>query len=245
MTEALFDLVQAWRKCRVDKLPFIFPEDEVLCSPKLRDKVSAHRSFNHFMKHATARDYFGYKAELDKLHLGLIPIPYMGNLRRASIFILMLNPGFRPQNYFAEADPNFKKALIKNLYQRNQNKDFPFVTLDPRLAWQSDYWPRKFERILKELIEKKKITYREALRVIANKVACLQYAPYHSKSGLPRALPTLASTSKILEHVHEVILPKVETGNALVIVMRKSRAWGLPRHRNIIKYKGLKLALDI
>ena len=67
-------------------------------------------------------------------------------------------------------------------------------------------------------------------------MACLQYVPYHSKAGLPGGLPTLASTEKILQHVQEVILPKVKKGNALVIVMGKSRAWGLPNHRTIIKY---------
>ena len=91
--------------------------------------------------------------------------------------------------------------------------------------------------ILEKLIEKKKITYREALRVIANKVACLQYVPYHSNSE-PKGLPTLASTGKIHEYVHEVILPKVKKGKALVIVMRHVTAWELPKHRNIIKYKG-------
>jgi len=32
--------------------------------------------------------------------------------------------------------------------------------------------------------------------------------------------------------------PKVKKDKALVIVMRKSKEWGLPNHRNIIKYKG-------
>jgi len=231
-------LVQAWKKCRIKEPPFIFPGDEVLLSPKLQDKVSTHRSFNYFIKQATKGNYARYRAELNKLHLGLIPTPYWGDLRKASIFILMLNPGFKPQGYFAEKDPNFRKALIKNLYQQNLNKDFPFVTLNPQFAWHSDYWPRRFQKVLEKLIEKKNITYREALKVIANKVACLQYVPYHSKSGLPGGLPTLASTEKVLQHVHKVILPKVKKDKALVIVMRKSKAWGLPRHRNIIKYKG-------
>jgi len=236
-------LVQAWKKCRTKEPPFIFPGDEVLLSPRLKDKVSTHRSYKYFMKHSTAGDYARYKAELNKLHLGLIPAPYMGDLRKASIFILMLNPGFNPNSYFAEANPNFRKALIKNLYQQNLDKDFPFVTLDPQFAWHSDYWISKFQPkrrtgILEKLIEKKNITYREALKVIANKVACLQYVPYHSKSGLPGGLPTLASTEKIRQHVHKVILPKVKKGKALVIVMRKSKAWGLPNHRNIMKYKG-------
>ena len=235
MAQTLF---QAWKKCRIKEPPFIFPGDEVLLSPKLQDKVSTHRSFNYFIKQATKGDYASYKAELNKLQLGLIPMPYTGDLRKASIFILMLNPGFNAKHHFAEANPNFRRALIKNLYQQNLNKDFPFMSLNPQFAWHSDYWTRRFQKILEKLIEKKNITYREALKVIAKKVACLQYVPYHSKSGLPGGLPTLASTEKIRQHVHKVILPKVKKDKVLVIVMRKSKEWGLPRHRNIIKYKG-------
>jgi len=231
-------LVQAWKKCRTKEPPFIFPGDEVLLSPRLKDKVSTHRSFKYFIKQATKGDYAGYRAELNRLQLGLIPFPYMGDLRKASIFILMLNPGFNAKHHFAEANPNFRKALVKNLYQRNLNKEFPFMSLNPQFAWHSDYWTSRFQKILEKLIEKKNITYREALSVIANKVACLQYVPYHSKSGLPGGLPTLASTEKVLQHVHKVILPKVKKDKALVIVMRKSKEWGLPNHKKIIKYKG-------
>jgi len=153
---------------------------------------------------------------------------------RDDFFLIKLNA----EHHFAEANPHFRKALVKNLYQRNLNKDFPFMSLNPQFAWHSDYWTRRFQKILEKLIEKKNITYREALSVIANKVACLQYVPYHSKSGLPRGLPTLASTEKVRQHVHKVILPRVKKDKALVIVMRKSKEWGLPSHRNIIKYKG-------
>ena len=52
------------------------------------------------------------------LHLGLLPMPFAGRLDRADIFILLLNPGFRPSDYFAEfRDEAFRKAWSDNIRQ--------------------------------------------------------------------------------------------------------------------------------
>jgi hypothetical protein len=37
-----------------------------------------------------------------RLHLGLLPQPFFGDLRRASIYVLLLNPGLGPDDYYDE-----------------------------------------------------------------------------------------------------------------------------------------------
>ena len=52
----------------------------------------------------------------NRLHLGLVPQPFIGDLRRASIFVLLLNPGLSPSDYYGEYQvPSFRRALLANL----------------------------------------------------------------------------------------------------------------------------------
>ena len=48
-----------------------------------------------------SRDNFIFDRDT-RLHLGLVPLPYGGDLRSAKVFVLMLNPGLGPSDYYAE-----------------------------------------------------------------------------------------------------------------------------------------------
>jgi hypothetical protein len=74
------------------------------------------------------------------LHLGLIPVPYMGDLDHSSIFILMANPGLKNIDYYAEQEnEELKKTLKNNLIQEDLDKEFPFACLNPKFSWYSGY----------------------------------------------------------------------------------------------------------
>jgi len=231
-------LVDKWKSCSIESPPFIFPGDEVLLDGSLRKRVSFFSTFQDYIGSKT----FGLPTD-QTLHLGLLPVPYVGNLQRASVFILMLNPGFSPGDYYAEQySAEYREVLERNLRQENGSDRYPFFALDPRFAWHPgfQYWHRRLQGLARALALKDDIDYQDALAVLAKHIACLEYVPYHSKSfGLPTSVQTkLASVRSMTEYVHEYLVPRARIGQATIIVTRSSKAWGMPQHENIVVYEG-------
>jgi hypothetical protein len=227
-------LIEHWRNCCFEAPPFVLPEDE----SEIANRISVYRSFDEFIASPT----FGQRRDTS-LHVGLLPIPFIGVLGEASVFILMLNPGLAPGDYFAERIPEFRTAHLRNLRQENSHEEFPFFFLAPRFAWHPGftYWQGKMHDIALALVKKEQISYQEALRHIAQRIACLQLMPYHSKVfGAGSLLGHLSSTKLMLEYVSDVVLPKAHCDNAVVIVARGARHWkeSLRPHKNIIIYEG-------
>lgn len=91
------ELVRQWRQCQFRQAPFILSHDTIL--DNLRDDqhvVSTHNNFDEFV------DSADFGTTTNQLHLGLLPMPYTGNLSGSDIFILMLNPGFVASDYYVE-----------------------------------------------------------------------------------------------------------------------------------------------
>src|SRR5688572_28264578 len=94
-------LIERWRECNLESPPYLFPDDK----PEIINRVAqTYQSFDEY----TASIEF--EASSAKLHIGLLPNPYTGNLAKASIFILMLNPGLSPGDYYAEQNLEFRQA---------------------------------------------------------------------------------------------------------------------------------------
>ena len=68
---------------------------DVLESSSWRPVVAKYRS-----KRKATRTPDFCKSDYKWLHLGLIPDPFMGDMLNASIYVLMLNPGLGPGDYF-------------------------------------------------------------------------------------------------------------------------------------------------
>ena len=67
-----------------------------------------------------------------RFHLGLVPAPFAGDIGRAKVIVLLLNPGPEPDDYFGEHKvPGFRDRLICNLRQDFSRTECPFVYLDP------------------------------------------------------------------------------------------------------------------
>lgn len=233
MSYAHHRLIQLWQKCPLNTPPFILPEDRA----EIQNwNLSEYHSFDKYISSPT----FGQRKDTS-LHVGLLPIPYVGNLQKATVFILLLNPGLSPGDYFAEhKDEQFRESHIRNLRQENINDEFPFFFLDPRFAWHPgfEYWQGKFDNIAQALAEKEKITYREALRRLAQNVACLELMPYHSKSfGSGLLLKQLPSARVMCEYVHDILIPKARSNDAVVVATRSVQNWNLPKQKNIVLYK--------
>lgn len=221
-------LVETWRRFSVSTAPFILQEDSQSLSGKMRVFDSP--------KSYIESDIFCDKGD-KTLHTGLYPIPYSGDLDKAKVFLLQLNPGFSPADYFAEyRDAEFREAQTRSLKQENTDNDFPFIYIDPRFCWHPGfgYWQGKLHQIIVKIKEKKNCPYREASSILSKNLAMLELLPYHSKNfGLGNGLlGSLASVRLIRSYVKDVLLPKAYDGEITIIVMRKANMWGISNSSN-------------
>ena len=142
-------LLNEWRKWNSGDFPYVLDTDaNVLESPSWKPWTAKYRGW----RKATGDPDF-CKSEDKRLHLGLIPVPFMGDMLNASIYVLMLNPGLGPGDYFEYKVPSFRKALLANLRQERITGVMPFVSLDPQFAWHGgfSYWHQKLKGVIEAL----------------------------------------------------------------------------------------------
>jgi hypothetical protein len=88
-------LIETWKRFKVSVPPFILEEDKpILLDSELNKKINSHKNY-------IESDIFCDRED-KTLHTGLYPIPYSGFLDSACIFLLQLNPGLSPGDYFAD-----------------------------------------------------------------------------------------------------------------------------------------------
>ncbi len=179
------------------------------------------------------------------MHLGLIPVPFVGDVRRASVYILMLNPGFGPSDYFGEFEvPAYREALLANLKQQQTEGTVPFFCLDPQFAWSGGfrYWNGKLQGVIGELAGRWDCSYARAREKLGSRLAAIELFPYHSstfKDG-DRWLKRLPSVQMAREFVDEVVMPRVRSGEAIVIVTRKVELWGIGEEPGVGLYSAVQ-----
>jgi len=100
-------LITAWRRFDSKRVPHVLDGDEELVSGGSVTSC-VYKSYPAYIRSSA----FGVTD--GQLHLGLLPMPFVGNLERASIFILMLNPGVGPHDYFGEHGlTEYRDALLR------------------------------------------------------------------------------------------------------------------------------------
>lgn len=233
MNKSAKDLLSAWRGINLSKSPFILNGDHILI-----EKGCCH-SYSCFNDYISDSD-FGI-ASPHKIHAGLIPIPYAGDILNANIYILALNPGFGPHDYYAESYNNeFRKARIQQLRQEHMDNLYPWSDLNPLFCWHGGwkYWTSRLGDIINKLSEQKRTPYKEALMLLSKNIACLEYVPYHSKSyGIRRSIVDKMLSSTLMKaFVHDYVVPKAIRGDAIIVVTRHVDVWELPQNHNIVTY---------
>jgi hypothetical protein len=175
------ELLTAWRDYEFNSPPYLLGGDDPLLSkPRSRAHVAIHLSWESFIEEKD----FGVPGDT-RLHLGLVPVPFAGDIERAKVIVLLLNPGLEPDDYFGEYKvPGFRDRLICNLRQDFSRTEYPFVYLDPAISWHSGYrwWHGKFQRVIAALAKAWGVSYGDARRHFAKVIACVELVPYHSVS---------------------------------------------------------------
>ncbi len=233
-------LLSEWRKWDHKDFPYVLNMDaDVLASPSWKSSVAKYRSWR---KATRVPDFC--KPNDKRLHLGLIPVPFIGDMLSASIYVLMLNPGLGPGDYFEYKVPSLKRALIANLRQKRKPGVMPFIFLDPSFAWHGGfgYWDRKLKKVMAALAASKDMSLADARSTLASKLAVVQLVPYHSVGSNQRALQQLPSVRLAKDFVRRRVAERVRAQEAIVIVTRQVRIWDqclpddLGEDQGIIRY---------
>ncbi len=230
-------LIDFWHNCRLDRAALAHPEDIELLQRSGAEQLHEQRkSFEDF----TAYPQF----DSSELHLRLVPQPYAGDLRKAEIFVLLLNPGLGYTDYWGESRmESFRIRLVRNLRQELEGVEFPFLWLDPEICWHGGFvwWEKKLRDVISFVAEKQfKGRYIDALRDMSTKIASLELLPYHSFSfGAHKLIEELPSIKLMKEFVHGSLVSGAQAKKKTLIVTRQRNAWDLPsRVENIIIYTG-------
>jgi hypothetical protein len=185
-------------------------------------------------------------------HFSLLPAPYVGNLTEADVFILLLNPGFSPGDYFGEYErAEFRKALIQNLKQDFSGVESPFLFLDPKFCWHGGFlwWEKKLRRIL-EVVARDTYegNYLLALKKVSRRIASIELVPYHSRRFKASELAEmLNSTQAARAWVNDYLVRRARKGKIVIVATYK---WNLRnRHNRVVcveksEAQGFSLAPD-
>jgi hypothetical protein len=231
----LDELLKAWSGWQPKDPPHIFPGDEdaikELDNGKRRTARCERTSVVRSWKEYHGDPEFGAPDDT-RLHLGLFPSPFSGNLRTAKVFVLMLNPGCVPNDYFGQYErPEFKAALLRNL---SQERVTGLMGLDPQFAWSAGfhYWNKKLSDLIRALKDDRR-TFAGARAYLASAIASIELMPYHSpKFGVPRRyLNKMRSVQLVRDFVQNELVPQARKGKCLVILTRKAKSGAYRRPR--------------
>ncbi|KWT98153.1 MULTISPECIES: hypothetical protein [unclassified Variovorax] len=177
-----------------------------------------------------------------QFQLQVLPIPVLGNLRTAEAVILTLNAGYGDNDEaWRKAWPKEHEAMTAaqsaNIQQQHTPGGYPFYDFNPAFRTHPGvaYWKggaelavkqrqmAKLRGVATELGQNWKVPLEEVHRVLAHKVAVLEWCPYRSKDFT--ATPSLKSLPSVQEAM-ELARNLVLEGEKLVIVTRHIDAWG-------------------
>ena len=230
-------LLEAWGSFLPQQPPYLLAGDEVLLEPEVRDKWTC--SLDGWSQYVAQDDARSVKA--GRLQLGLLPMPFAGDLLRARAYVLLLNPGWEPLDYFAEWEvPAFRAAVLANYAQAPSHGMF---FLDPQFAWHGGgrYWNGRLKGVITALSARLAIPHRSARQRLQQDVCVLEMFAYHSAEWrLPSRIEArLRSSELVRTFVHDVLQPRASAGEATIIVTRKCSEWGLRPGRGIVVYEGM------
>lgn len=220
-------IISYWKDFNHETKPFIHDKDKIILE-KHQDDVNSHEDFLNLNYYGTKKNKLKYK-----LHLNLLPEPYAGDITNATIYVLLLNPGYSNSNYYEEneSSSDFRKDFIRTIRQEFKSKDkYPLIWLNPKYLWTAGgiWMENKFKPLLEYCVQEKGYTYVEALKLISKKVAILELFPYHSESfGVSSSDLELESVKRMRDFVIDTVVDKAIKNKACVIQTRSIYEWKL------------------
>jgi hypothetical protein len=102
-----------------------------------------------------------------------LPEPYIGDVLRARVLILGLNPGHRDDDKIWHSRPTFGERWRRSLLFRSSS--FPFYPLDPELANSpvAQWWNARLGDFIQHV----------GVHKLAKTIAAIEWFPYHSRKA--------------------------------------------------------------
>jgi len=166
-----------------------------------------------------------------KFHCRLGAVPYVGDLRKAQIFLLMVNPGVRRSDYDELDNDDVQGLLTRN---RLQTFNHCFALTEPgveRQGWVDYFRNSVFGTLIREFPKECSELLKATLRA---KLAILELVPYFSQTvalidgcnvvdetravglgdvkGLPSARLALNAAAEIASDTRNLIITRWPTG---------------------------------
>lgn len=227
--------IEFWSEFEEDVAPFVHSRDRnILLNGRDKARLSAPL-LNAPSQWVDAANDKNRKA----LHLTLLPMPYAGDLRRASVIICMLNPGLAAGDFYAEYQhAEYRSRLLTAIKQTFEPDGYPFFWLDPALCWTGGaiWWNDKLQGIIGEAARRWSCPYSKAARRISRQLAMVEAFPYHSKDfGFGHVMDTLPSCRSAKMFVQNV----AADSEKLIVITRQAAHWGIVGNgSNRIVYTG-------
>ncbi len=222
MSDPIFSLIDHWRKVDGALGDWIHPDDRsVLSSPRWSGKVRWDVPAD---QREVIREHL---RQPSRLQAGLIPQPYLGDLRSADIVLCLLNPGVDPSNYLSERKGSeARRQKLATLHQHMDDLASPFYPVDPEVANTGAFgwwWPR-FVKLAEPLMDEG-LSFDESMQTLSRRIACVEIVPYHSRNGDPISASMIAALPSSRLAI-DCVRYKAEQG-AQVILFRSHASWGL------------------
>lgn len=140
---------------------------------------------------------------------GMTPVPYLGDLRRARLVIVMLNPGLEEDARVRKADETHEKTHLTAALRQEPGIGFwplqvhEMSAINPGGPGSRRYWRSTFKSyVASKTAEDPESVYAE----IGRNICCVQLLPYHSKQAPNKRLGTsLKSVQLMTEWIKEEI----------------------------------------
>lgn len=152
-----------------------------------------------------------------RTQLQLLPEPFMG-ATDAPVLLLTLNPGYDPSDDAVHREARFVASARANLVHAATP---PFYLLAPELAHApgARYWRAKLRPVAEAVARARRVPVDVAWDLVARRVACVEYFPYHStrfgwRLGEP---PSFGYTRSLVE--------RAAARGALIVMMRAVTKW--------------------
>ena len=162
-----------------------------------------------------------------RLHAGLLPQPFFGNINAAKVYVLFGNPGVSIQDYRDE----FDGAEWRNLCAASlaaQRTDFVPMALEASLTSAHKYWKSTLRSLIRDLSSSvPNLQISEAEERLRNHFAVIEAGAYHSKRFPSDGFSHLPSSQAALRFVQDVVAPRAERGECAIFVWRQARFWNL------------------
>ena len=171
------------------------------------------------------------KNDLYKVHTQIMPAPFMGDVHKAPVVILMLNPGFTKEEDSADYYNKYKDWWQMEIQHIHKFPDLPLFCLDEEYGKSSDYWIKKL----------KPLTSVSSNEKVARNLCKIQFFPYHTEKyrNIHKNLFTEEGFEDYLpsQKYNFQLVKNAMARNAIIIITRSKKMWfnavkGLEEYEN-------------